>query len=57
MKITMLKIHLTIKVLVIDEIHNLTSSMAGNGYNGARLYELIMRAKNLKLFFYQELLL
>ena len=39
------------KVLVIDEIHNLTSSMAGNGYNGARLYELIMRAKNLKVIF------
>lgn len=37
------------KVLVIDEIHNLTSSMVGGGFNGPKLYELIMRAKNLKL--------
>lgn len=37
------------KVLVIDEIHNLTSKMIGEGFNGPRLYELIMRATNLKL--------
>jgi hypothetical protein len=37
------------KVLIIDEIHNLTSKMIGEGFNGPRLYELIMRAKNLKL--------
>ena len=37
------------KVLVIDEIHNLTSSMVGSGFNGPRIYELIMRASNLKL--------
>ena len=37
------------KVLVIDEIHNLTSSMVGSGFNGPRIYELIMRATNLKL--------
>ena len=39
------------KVLVIDEIHNLTSGMIGSGYNGRRLYELIMRAENLKVIF------
>ena len=39
------------KVLVIDEIHNLTSGMVGSGYNGRRLYELIMRATNLKVIF------
>ena len=39
------------KVLIIDEIHNLTSSMAGSSYNAPRLYELIMRAENLKLVF------
>ena len=37
------------KILVIDEIHNLTSSMVGSGFNGPRIYELIMRATNLKL--------
>lgn len=37
------------KVLVIDEIHNLTSKMVGSGYNGPNLYELIMRANNLKI--------
>jgi hypothetical protein len=37
------------KVLVIDEIHNLTASMVGGGFNGPKLYELIMRAKNLKI--------
>ena len=37
------------KVLVIDEIHNLTASMVGSGFNGPKLYELIMRATNLKL--------
>ena len=37
------------KVLVIDEIHNLTASMVGSGFNGPKLYELIMRAKNLKV--------
>ena len=39
------------KVLVIDEIHNLTSKMVGSGYNGPRLYELIMRANNSKIVF------
>ena len=37
------------KVLVIDEIHNLTASMVGGGFNGPKLYELIMRARNLKI--------
>ena len=39
------------KVLVIDEIHNLTSKMVGSGFNGPRLYELIMRAQNTKIVF------
>lgn len=37
------------KVVVIDEIHNLTSQMAGGGINGPILYELLMRAENCKL--------
>ena len=37
------------KVVVIDEIHNLTSQMAGSGINGPVLYELLMRAENCKL--------
>ena len=39
------------KVLIIDEIHNLTSTMVGAKYNGSRLYELIVRASNLKIVF------
>ena len=39
------------KVLIVDEIHNLTSKMVGSGYNGSRLYELIIRAQNLKVVF------
>ena len=39
------------KVLVVDEIHNLISLMIGNGFNGPMIYELIMRAKNIKLIF------
>merc|ERR1711871_1865260 len=37
------------KVIVIDEIHNLSSMMIGSGFNGPRIYEMIMRAKNCKL--------
>ena len=37
------------KVVVIDEIHNLSSMMVGSGFNGPRIYELLMRAENCKL--------
>ena len=37
------------KVVIVDEIHNLTSGMLGTGFNSPRIYELLMRAKNLKL--------
>ena len=37
------------KVIIIDEIHNLSSMMAGNGFNGPILYEMIMRAKNCRI--------
>ena len=37
------------KVIIIDEIHNLSSMMIGNGYNGPRIYELLMRATNCNL--------
>ena len=37
------------KVVVVDEIHNLTSSMVGSSFNGPRIYELLMRANNMKL--------
>ena len=39
------------KVIVIDEIHNLSSMMAGSGFNGPILYEMIMRAKNCRIIF------
>lgn len=39
------------KVVIVDEIHNLTSGMIGGGYNSPRIYELIMRSKNSKLVF------
>jgi hypothetical protein len=39
------------KVVIIDEIHNITSHLTGSGYIAIMLYELIMRAKNVKLVF------
>uniref|UniRef100_A0A6C0JDI7 Helicase ATP-binding domain-containing protein n=1 Tax=viral metagenome TaxID=1070528 RepID=A0A6C0JDI7_9ZZZZ len=39
------------KVLIVDEIHNLTSGMGGSGHNATRLFELIMRANNIKIVF------
>ena len=37
------------KTLIIDEIHNLTSIMISGSIIGLRLYEMIMRAKNLNI--------
>jgi len=37
------------KLVGIDEVHNLASAIAGNGYNAPLIYELLMRAKNCKL--------
>lgn len=39
------------KVVVIDEIHNLTGMMLGSGYRMNYLYELLMRATNCNLIF------
>jgi hypothetical protein len=39
------------KVVIVDEVHNITSHLTGNGYVSNYLYELIMRAKNCKLVF------
>ena len=39
------------KVVIVDEIHNLTSGMVGGGYNSPRIYELLMRSRNSKLVF------
>lgn len=36
-------------VVVIDEVHNLVKNMINAGYNGANLYEMLMRAKNCKI--------
>ncbi len=39
------------KVIIVDEIHNLTSSINSGSYNSVRLYELILRSKNsIKIF-------
>jgi hypothetical protein len=35
--------------VVIDEVHNLVKNMINAGYNGANLYEMLMRAKNCKI--------
>uniref|UniRef100_A0A6C0EIU3 Helicase C-terminal domain-containing protein n=1 Tax=viral metagenome TaxID=1070528 RepID=A0A6C0EIU3_9ZZZZ len=37
------------KVVIIDEVHNLVSMMAGGGINGPILYEMLMRADNCKI--------
>ena len=37
------------KVIVIDEIHNLAASIASSGFNAPLIYELLMRAQNIKL--------
>ena len=37
------------KAIVIDEVHNIISQMIGSGYNGANLYEMLLRAKNCKI--------
>lgn len=37
------------KTIIIDEVHNLTSMILGGGVRGALLYELIIRAKNVRL--------
>ena len=37
------------KVVVIDEVHNIVSQMIGSGYNGANLYEMLLRAENCKI--------
>lgn len=39
------------KLLIIDEVHNFTSQVIGNGKIAPRIYELIMRATNLKIVF------
>ena len=37
------------KVIVMDEIHNFAASVASSGFNAPLIYELLMRAKNIKL--------
>ena len=39
------------KVVIIDEVHNLTNSMANGTPTGTRLYELLLNAKNCKMIF------
>jgi len=37
------------KIIIIDEIHNLISSIAGKGYTTKIIYQLLLRAKNTKI--------
>ena len=37
------------KVVVIDEVHNFAASIASSGFNAPIIYELLMRANNIKL--------
>jgi hypothetical protein len=39
------------RVVIIDEVHNLTSHLMGESYTIGYIYELIMRAKDAKLVF------
>ena len=39
------------KVVIIDEIHNITSKLLGSGYVMTFIYELIIRSKNSRLVF------
>jgi superfamily II DNA or RNA helicase len=48
---TLSKLNLDDKVLIIDEAHNLFNSITNGSSNAMRLYEAIMRAKNLKTIF------
>ena len=38
-------------VLIIDEYHNLSNSITNGSYNAIRLYDIIMKTKNIKLLF------
>jgi len=38
-------------VLIIDEFHNLANSITNGSYNAVRLYDNIMKTKNIKLIF------
>ena len=37
------------KVVIIDEVHNFAASIASSGFNAPIIYELLMRANNIKL--------
>lgn len=39
------------KLIIVDEVHNLISKMVNSSIYGKMIYELIMRAENLKLVF------
>jgi hypothetical protein len=39
-------------ILVIDEAHNLFNAISNGASNAVKLYDLIMRTKNIKLFFF-----
>jgi hypothetical protein len=38
-------------ILIIDEYHNLSNSITNGSYNAIRLYDTIMKTKNIKLLF------
>ncbi len=38
-------------VLIVDEFHNLANSITNGSYNAIRLYDTIMKTKNIKLLF------
>jgi superfamily II DNA or RNA helicase len=38
-------------ILIIDEFHNFSNSVTNGSYNAIRLYDIIMRTKNIKLLF------
>ena len=38
-------------LLIIDEFHNLSNSISNGSYNAIRLYDTIMKTKNIKLLF------
>ena len=39
------------KVIIVDEVHNLISMIVGGGHIGKKIYQLLMKAQNIRLVF------
>ncbi len=48
------KVNLNDKMLIVDEAHNLFNSITNGSQNAMGLYNAVIRAKNLRLYFYRN---